>query len=192
MILKRVIIILVCAVFLAGCGGAAPEDTNRKNVEPISTPSPDNTNKMLASFATKLLDKDKERVKNIKLAAEAINGLTLAPGEVFSFNKTVGPRTEARGFKKALMIVRKKKVEGYGGGICQVSSTLYNAARDAGLEIVERHQHDKEVGYVELGDDATVSYGSLDLKVKNNKSIPVKLFVSVNDNTVSANVETSE
>ena len=88
--------------------------------------------------------------------------------EVFSFNGIVGERTRERGFEKGYIFVGNQKVIGMGGGICQISSTLFNAARGAGMEIVERHPHMRKVDYVEPGNDATVAYGELDFRFKNS------------------------
>ncbi|HHX87091.1 MAG TPA: VanW family protein, partial [Firmicutes bacterium] len=108
------------------------------------------------------------RNTNIELAAAAINNYLLFPGELFSFNKAVGPRTVERGYELAPIIVGSSVVPGLGGGICQVSSTLYNAVLQAGLEIVERYPHSLPVGYVLPGRDATVS-DYLDFKFRNNQ-----------------------
>lgn len=143
---------------------------------------------ILGSYESTLLDTDKNRVKNIRLATKEISGYTVQPGEVFSFNGTVGKRVAEKGYKKAKIIVRKKRKEGIGGGICQVSSTLYNAVEQAGLEIVEKHSHSKDVHYVPKGRDATVVYGSLDFKFKNTKSYPVKIAASVGDGKVYVSI----
>ena len=133
----------------------------------------------VGSFATKFNIDNTPRVTNLKLAAEAISGVTLAPGDTFSYNETVGPTTQARGYQKAEIIVKGQKKQGYGGGVCQVSSTLFNAAEKAGLEILERHPHSKQVPYVEKGKDAATSYGGIDLKFKNTLGYPVKVSASV-------------
>jgi vancomycin resistance protein YoaR len=109
------------------------------------------------------------RGENIRLAAYLINNTLVAPGEVFSFNKTTTPRKgDKRDYRLAPIIVGNSIVPGYGGGICQVATTLYNAVKNAGLEIVERHPHSLPVDYVPRGMDATVSY-DLDFKFRNDK-----------------------
>lgn len=108
------------------------------------------------------------RTYNIKVAAQAIDGIILAPGDVFSFNKLVGPRSQEAGYKMAGVIVNNELTEGMGGGVCQVSSTVYNAALLANLEIVQRTNHSRPIGYFPLGRDATVAYDYLDLKFKNS------------------------
>lgn len=113
------------------------------------------------------------RLSNIKLAMDTINGYCLEPGETFSFNEVVGERTTARGYKEATAYSGGSVVQEVGGGICQVSSTLFNAAVKANLEIVERHEHSMEVSYVGRGKDATVDWGNKDLKFKNTSDEPV-------------------
>ncbi len=109
------------------------------------------------------------RGENIRLATYLINNTLVAPGEVFSFNKTTTPRKgDKRDYRLAPIIVGGSIVPGYGGGICQVATTLYNAVKKAGLEIVERYPHSRPVGYVPRGMDATVS-DHLDFKFRNNK-----------------------
>ena len=107
------------------------------------------------------------RKNNIKTACETIDGVLIKAGETFSFNKTTGVRNEENGYKVAKIIVGGKYVDGVGGGVCQVSSTLYNAAMFSGLEIVEVHNHTLPVGYVNPCFDAMVNTGSSDLKIKN-------------------------
>lgn len=144
--------------------------------------------RVLASFNTIILDSESNRVSNIRLAAQKINGYILKPGETFSFNEVVGKRNYENGYKKSRILVNGKGDEGVGGGICQLSSTLYNAAEKSGLEIIERHSHSGEVSYVPRGRDAAVSYGYKDLKFKNINSYPVKLSVSVKNGKVYASI----
>ena len=118
---------------------------------------------------------DANRNTNLKLACKAINGKLIRPGETFSYNETLGKRTEAKGYKPAGAYMAGKTVETIGGGICQVSSTLYYACLKADLEIVERTAHGYTVSYMPLGMDATVSWGSLDYKFKNNTDYPIRI-----------------
>lgn len=143
----------------------------------------------LGEFTTKFNEANHPRVANLRLAASSVHGTVLKPGEVFSYNATVGPTTEARGYKKAKIIVEGQEKEGFGGGVCQISSTLYNAAKTAGLEIVERHAHSKEVVYVAKDKDAATSYGGIDLKFKNTKPFPVVLHTTLEGNTVIAKIK---
>jgi vancomycin resistance protein YoaR len=128
---------------------------------------------------------DANRGENIRIAVSKINGKILAPGETFSFNGTVGNRTEEGGYKVAHTYVGGKVVDGIGGGICQVSTTLYNAVLFSDLDVVERTNHMFTVGYVPLGRDAAVSFGDVDFKFKNSTNWPIKLEGWVtNDNKI--------
>ncbi|MBP3889255.1 MAG: VanW family protein [Cellulosilyticum sp.] len=110
---------------------------------------------------------------NIKLAADTINGQLLMPGEIFSFNTVVGNTTLDKGYVYAPVIVNSKLTQGVGGGICQVSSTLYNAILLAGLEVTERRPHSKPSSYVPLGQDSTIDWGTIDLKFENTLDYPI-------------------
>ncbi len=122
---------------------------------------------------------------NIRLASSKINGKILLPGEVFSFNDVVGPRTAEKGYKVAHAYQNGKIIDDIGGGICQVSTTLYNSTLKADLETVTRRNHMFTVGYVPFGQDAAVSYGSTDFEFKNNTSMPIKVLVNVtSDNRI--------
>lgn len=128
----------------------------------------------IVQFSTSLTGSSQDRKHNVRLALSKLNGYRLDPGEVLSFNKVVGPRTAKAGFKPAPVIMPDKSMQDdYGGGVCQASSTLYNAALRADLEIVERYHHSFPVAYLPAGLDATVSYGGADLKIKNNRKTPV-------------------
>jgi vancomycin resistance protein YoaR len=124
-------------------------------------------NILLAQYTTKFV-KNPNRTENIRIACEAIKKTLIPPGEIFSFNQVVGPREEEKGYLNAMVILGGDFIPGIGGGICQVSSTLYNAVLLAGLEIVERYPHSLRIDYVPLGRDATVTYGIKDFKFKNN------------------------
>lgn len=145
--------------------------------------------KEIASYSTPIQIDDENRDKNMEISAKKINGTIIKKGEEFSFNKIVGSPTEEKGYEKAGVFVNGKKVKGYGGGNCQVSTTIYNVAlKVKGIEITERHEHGKEVGYVKMGDDATVAYDTLDLKFKNNTDNDIKLLVEVTKNKVIAKI----
>jgi len=122
------------------------------------------------------------RVHNISLAAEKIDNFLLTPGSVFSFNQLVGETSAQDGFKEAPIIVNGELIPGVGGGICQVSSTLYNAALKAGLTIVERHNHGLPIAYLPPGLDATVAYDYLDLKFQNNMETNLLIHTNVVNN----------
>ncbi|MCL2035672.1 MAG: VanW family protein [Oscillospiraceae bacterium] len=139
----------------------------------------------LARTSTPLLSDIPNRTGNIVLACGMINKTVLMPGDIFSFNQIVGNRTEARGFKAAPTFVNGRVEDSVGGGICQVSSTLYYACLLSNLEIVYRAAHSMCPDYIESpGLDATVSWGSLDYKFKNNTDNPIKIFARVEDNEV--------
>lgn len=145
-------------------------------------------NKVIASYSTSLGGSTANRIANVALAASKINGYVLNPGKRFSYNKVVGPRTAATGFKMAHVYVGNEVVDGIGGGICQVSSTLYNAVIMADLKIVSRTNHSMPVSYVPLGRDATVSYGSIDFVFENDKSYPVSIKAAVNGMTLTVSI----
>ena len=136
---------------------------------------------LLASFDTQYIQSKLGRTNNLRVATNSINGVVIMPGETFSYNKTLGPRTVAAGYQLAGVYSGGEEVEGLGGGICQISSNLYNIALMANLEIVERHNHQFLPGYVGAGRDATVAYGSLDFQFKNTRNYPIKIQAYVNN-----------
>lgn len=122
----------------------------------------------LGDYTTYFNPQDIPRTKNVRLAAAALNNRLIAPGQVFSFNDVVGERTEAAGYLQAFVFVDQSVVKGDGGGVCQDSSTLYQAVLQAHLAVEERHTHSLPVSYVSKDQDATVSYGSLDFRFRND------------------------
>lgn len=143
---------------------------------------------LLASYSTTYSTGNYNRSTNISLAARSVNGYVLMPGETFSYNSTVGQRTAARGYKEAGVYLNGEVTTGLGGGICQVSSTLYNAILLANLEIVERSNHTFKPTYVPAGQDATVSWGAPDFKFKNNRNYPIRITATAGNGSVSFNV----
>ena len=135
---------------------------------------------LLASFSTKYVN-NPNRTTNLRLASNKINSKVVMPGETFSFNKVVGKRTEAAGYKNAAIFQDGQVTDGLAGGICQISSTLYNAALKADMTIVSRRNHMFIPSYVDGGRDATVVWGSTDFKFKNERNYPVKIESSVSD-----------
>jgi vancomycin resistance protein YoaR len=129
--------------------------------------------KRIGRYVTSFNGSNKKRTNNIKLAANAINNSVIFPGETFSFNRVVGKRTAAKGYLRAKVIVRGEFSEDIGGGICQVSSTLFNAVDNAGLKIVQRFSHSRSVPYIPPGRDATVSWYGPDFVFKNKYNQPV-------------------
>ena len=136
---------------------------------------------LLSTYSTRYSTRDADRTTNLQLAASKINGTVLMPGETFSYNQVVGARTIAAGYKEASIYVEGEVVDGLGGGICQITSTLYNAVLYANLEIVERSNHQFVPSYVTASRDATVVYGSIDFKFKNSRDYPIKLVCSVSN-----------
>ena len=134
---------------------------------------------LLSEFSTKYAASNKNRTTNLILASKKINGTVLMPGETFSYNKVVGARTIAAGYKEAPIYVSGRVEDGIGGGICQITTTLYNAVLYANLDIVERSNHQFVPSYAGPSRDATVVYGAIDFKFKNNRDSPIKITCSV-------------
>ena len=134
---------------------------------------------LLSEFSTKYSASNKNRTTNLILASKKINGTVLMPGETFSYNKVVGERTIAAGYKEAPIYVSGRVEDGIGGGICQITTTLYNAVLYANLDIVERSNHQFVPSYAGPSRDATVVYGAIDFKFKNNRDYPIKITCSV-------------
>ncbi len=128
------------------------------------------------------------RTTNVRLATEKVNDIILLPGEEFSFNNIVGERTEERGFKPAIVFAGGELVDGVGGGICQVSSTIYVATLCADLQVTERATHSFKVDYVPLGQDATVQWGYLDYKFMNNTAYPIRINAVMSDSTLTVTI----
>lgn len=139
----------------------------------------------LVSAFTTHFPRNPNRTNNIRLAAGKLNGVVLAPGQRMSFNETVGRRTVEAGFMEAGVYKNGKHDTGIGGGICQVSTTLYNASLFANLKIVRRQNHSMPVAYVPLGRDATVDYGSRDLVIENNYEIPIAVNSEYHPNSLT-------
>lgn len=143
----------------------------------------------IASFSTKIHNKENARQNNIKITCNALTNTEIKSGEVFSFCNTVGKATEEKGYQEADIFVDGEKQKGFGGGNCQVSTTLYNAVANVdGIEIIERHEHSNDVPYIEKGKDAAVSYGSYDLKFKNNTPNTIKIIVEFAEENITAKI----
>lgn len=119
------------------------------------------------------------RTTNLRIASNAISGTIIYPGEVFSFNNVVGPRTAAKGYKNAAIFTGDGTEDGLGGGICQVASTMFNCALYANVDIVERHQHSQRVAYVPLGRDAAIYGTAQDFRWRNNTGYPIRIEMTV-------------
>ncbi|MFB3784777.1 MAG: VanW family protein [bacterium] len=140
---------------------------------------------LLGSCSSPLAGSTPERIQNIRAAVEKISGKILLPGETFSYNQTVGPRTRAAGFLPAPAIVHEALRPVTGGGICQVSSTLFNAVLLSDLKVVERHRHYTPVNYLPLGMDATISWGTKDFRFRNTSPGSVQIIGRVSDSTLT-------
>ncbi len=202
--MKVFVVYFILLILLAGCVGQekenpekAPETKQRDVQQPVEpepvpeaepAPAPTPSPVLIGSAQTKILDWADNRIHNIRLAIGKINGYMLEPGQGFSFNQVVGPRTAERGYKTATVLMHQEKVQDYGGGVCQVSSTLFQAVRAAGLTVTERHSHQKDVGYAHPGDDAAVDYGNKDMSFVNNTGKTIKIEMSVGNGVVSAAV----
>ncbi|HHY46207.1 MAG TPA: vanomycin resistance protein VanB [Firmicutes bacterium] len=143
---------------------------------------------LVSSYRTLFDPSNSNRVHNIRLTALKLNGTLVRPGGIFSFNETVGPREREYGFLEAREIVSNEFVPGIGGGVCQVASTLYNAVLLANQEIIERHPHSLPVTYVPLGRDATVYYGTLDLRFQNVLPYPILVQAEVTGSEITTSI----
>lgn len=187
---KKIFIILICFLMLMSVLINSPLSANiqKANAQsfrsmPFYNLSPQELN-LRAKFYTSFSGSTEERTNNINLATKSLNNVLVAPQEEFSFNKTVGARTEKRGYKQAKIIVGGKFIDGVGGGVCQVSSTLYNAVLLAGLKITEYHQHSLPVGYVAPSFDAMVNSGSADLRFLNTTNNPIIVKTKIENSTI--------
>ncbi|SFC94530.1 VanW family protein [Clostridium uliginosum] len=145
-------------------------------------------NGLMGSFSSNYGTSGAGRSTNIEIATKAINGTVLMPGEVFSFNEVVGPRTVERGYQEAGTYVANKVEPGIGGGICQVSTALYRAMMHANIRSVERRNHSMVVGYAQPGLDATVSYGDIDYKFKNTYDFPIYIEGTTYNKVINYNI----
>lgn len=143
---------------------------------------------LLATFSTKYQASNVNRTTNLRLASNKINGTVLLPGEEFSYNKIVGERTVAAGFKEAAVFNAGKVENGLGGGICQISSTLYDAVVMANLDVTVRRNHQFVTSYVKAGADATVVWGSQDFKFKNSRTYPIRITSTVQGGVATVQV----
>lgn len=142
----------------------------------------------LATFTTRYDVSDVDRSTNLQIACQKINGKVVLAGETFSYNQTLGPRTVAAGYKNGKIYSGGEVVDGIGGGICQISSTLYNAVLMANLQIVERRNHQFVTSYVPAGRDATVVYGVTDFKFKNTRQYPVRIVASAKNGIATVSI----
>ena len=160
----------------------AMQNTQQENIVPKET--------QISTFSTEILDNSEGRLTNIRITCDILNNTIIEPGQTFSFNEIVGQPSSARGYQEASIIINGEHETGIGGGNCQVSSTLYNAILEAeNLSIIERNEHGGSgVAYVEKGKDAAVSYGSLDLKFRNDNNYKIKILMSSDDINITASI----
>ena len=158
--------------------------------EPEEVPDLDEV--LLASYTTYFKTTQEGRSTNIELSAKTLHNVIVGSGDIFSFNTMVGPRTKDRGYQPAREIIGGKFVMGIGGGICQTSSTLFNAVDQLPIDILERHHHSLNIGYVPEGRDATVSYGSLDFRFQNTSGIPFLIQTFYGNGSITVAIRTSK
>ena len=142
----------------------------------------------LSTFSTKYNASDTDRTTNLVIACRKLNGKVIMPGETFSYNAALGPRTYAAGYRNGKIYENGQVVDGLGGGICQISSTLYNAALMSDMEIVERRNHQFVTSYVDKGRDATVVYGATDFRFKNTRTYPIRLVASATGGVATVSI----
>jgi len=194
---------VISSLLLTGCNDTSSTDdsTHNYNTARLSAneENVDNTTKEevdepleepLSSFSTNILRKDPDRQTNITIACNSLNGLVVKAGETFSFCDTLGPARPEDGYKKANGFDSEgNTIQVYGGGKCQISTTLYNAVLNgSGLTVVERHEHSAPVYYVELGQDACVSYGSCDFKFRNDNDFDIKIVATGEQDTLTVSL----
>lgn len=158
---------------------------NQENTQKQSVGVTEGLEKEVAKFSTKIMEEDNHRDNNMEISLSKLNGTIVKDGDTFSFNETVGSPTPNEGYEKAGVFVQDQYKKDYGGGNCQVSTTLYNAVLKVdGLKVTERHEHTQEVYYVPLGKDAAVAYGEIDLKFKNNTGHDIKIYGEMTEKEV--------
>lgn len=164
-------------------------ELNVKVIEPrISTDDANSVNALLAEYTTKFSTSNKNRSENISIAAQKTSDVVLMPGEEFSYNTLTGRRTKANGYKDAPVIINGKLEEDVGGGVCQVSSTLFNSVMYSGLDITSRRNHSLKSSYVPIGQDAMVADGGSDFRFKNNYNHPVYIKNIVHDGYITSRI----
>lgn len=162
---------------------------NNSNVSKEVRSATEGQEKEISTFSTKILDEDNHRDNNMEISLSKINGTVVKNNDTFSFNDIVGSPTPSEGYEKAGVFVEDELKKDYGGGNCQVSSTLYNAVlKVKGLEVTERHEHTMDVYYVEQGKDAAVAYGELDFKFKNSTGHDIKIYAEMTKDKVTVKI----
>lgn len=206
--MKIFFILFFCIFLLTGCGydktnsdnyinyntESLSIQENSQNVESLNSSIVDTPivpkEEPLSSFSTKISQKDPDRQTNITLACNSLNGIVVKSGETFSFCETLGPAKPEDGYKKADTFDSDgNTIQAYGGGKCQVSTTLYNAVLSGyGLTVVERYEHSGPVYYVPEGQDACVAYGSCDFKFRNDNEFDIKMYFSNTPDAIDVSI----
>ncbi len=184
---KRVLIIsLLFLLAIFGVGrGAGTSSSTLTDMDKIKKY---NLFQVISTYTTHFDPQETNRVQNIRIGAEKLTGTVVQPGKVFSFNRVVGPREKERGFKQAPEIVNGEVVDGIGGGVCQVSSTLYNAVLLADLPVLERVNHSRPVSYIDLGRGAAVYEDQLDFKFKNKAENPILIMARITNRQLTISI----
>lgn len=184
--MKKIFLLLL--VFLTACS-ASENDTSREKGRALRQNRKYEEREItLGEATTKIIDTGENRVSNIKKACDSVSGSAVYPDKEFSFNKMTGRRSRENGYKNAPVIVDGEKSYGIGGGVCQVSTTIYMAALNANLAITEHHNHSETVMYAPDGNDATVVYGVKDFKFKNNTNNTLYIYVWVEKEKVVSKI----
>ncbi len=142
----------------------------------------------LSTYTTRYDSSNVDRSTNLRIACQKINGKVILPGETFSYNKALGERTAKAGYRNGKIYVGGEVVDGLGGGICQISSTLYNAVLEGNLEVLERRNHQFTTAYIPVGRDATVVYGVTDFRFKNTRKYPVRISASAKNGIATVSI----
>ena len=172
-----------------GNNTSTTSETTLTNSVIDSNSSKPKTETKISSFSTPIVDDNKNRITNIKITCSRISDTVVKSNDEFSFCEVVGQPSSSDGYKEAHAFVDGELVNAIGGGNCQVSTTIYNAAKKIdGVKITERHEHGKEVGYIEKGKDATVAYDYLDLKFENNNDFDLKLQAYIKNGKVCVDI----
>lgn len=161
-------------------------DISKLNTKEKEENKKENTEEKIAEFSTRLPNDTKSRDDNIKLACKTLDGIKIKSGETFSFWDNLGCTTKEKGYKEAKTFTSDGKVtQSYGGGVCQISTTIYNAVlKVKGLKVIERHEHSRDVSYIEDGKDAAVSYNTADLKFKNTLDYDIRIEAKVENRKI--------
>ena len=195
---KLTLFLFACSLFAGNtipCFATDTQGSFLAEATAIPEPIKEEFNFEISSFSTKFSTdpSNENRNSNIQLASDCINGYILKPDATFSYNQVILSKSnQGEGYKEAGILINGKPATGVGGGICQVSSTLFEAAVYSGITITERHNHSAKVGYLSPGRDATVSWGGPDLQFKNTLPVDIKIESTVNNGVLTIRFLTKE